>query len=211
MLDELDIVHSDIKPENVLMAEFSASDRIKLIDFGSACFSRGQAFLYLQSRFYRSPEVLLGLPYVQCSVPAFVLPLPPVTAPTYDGSTGLTPLSTCGRWVASPSNSSTVSRSSLGGRSSTSCSASANCWGTRRIGCCWWLVTPGCTSTGRALRSGRSSPPSAAYRRRLHRRHRPLPVAPLPSSTCRRTRMVPARPPLRSRLSRMLLPQPPQW
>ena len=73
MLDELDIVHSDIKPENVLMAEFSASDRIKLIDFGSACFSRGQAFLYLQSRFYRSPEVLLGLPYVQCSVPAFVL------------------------------------------------------------------------------------------------------------------------------------------
>ena len=83
MLDELDIVHSDIKPENVLMAEFSASDRIKLIDFGSACFSRGQAFLYLQSRFYRSPEVLLGLPYVQCSVPAFASPLPPVTSPTW--------------------------------------------------------------------------------------------------------------------------------
>jgi serine/threonine protein kinase len=37
--------------------------KIKLIDFGSACFEGHTAHTYIQSRFYRSPEVLLGLPY----------------------------------------------------------------------------------------------------------------------------------------------------
>lgn len=37
--------------------------RIKIIDFGSACFEGYSAHTYIQSRFYRSPEVLLGLPY----------------------------------------------------------------------------------------------------------------------------------------------------
>ena len=37
--------------------------RIKLIDFGSACFEGHAAHTYIQSRFYRSPEVLIGLPY----------------------------------------------------------------------------------------------------------------------------------------------------
>lgn len=36
---------------------------IKLIDFGSACFEGSAAHTYIQSRFYRSPEVILGLPY----------------------------------------------------------------------------------------------------------------------------------------------------
>ena len=36
---------------------------IKLIDFGSACFEGYSAHTYIQSRFYRSPEVLMGLPY----------------------------------------------------------------------------------------------------------------------------------------------------
>jgi len=36
---------------------------IKLIDFGSACFEGNSAHTYIQSRFYRSPEVLMGLPY----------------------------------------------------------------------------------------------------------------------------------------------------
>ncbi|KAL3809390.1 hypothetical protein ACHAXA_007869 [Cyclostephanos tholiformis] len=36
---------------------------IKLIDFGSACFEGQTAHTYIQSRFYRSPEVLIGLPY----------------------------------------------------------------------------------------------------------------------------------------------------
>ena len=37
--------------------------QIKLIDFGSACFEGHTAHSYIQSRFYRCPEVLLGLPY----------------------------------------------------------------------------------------------------------------------------------------------------
>lgn len=39
------------------------SCKIKLIDFGSACFEGYTAHTYIQSRFYRSPEVLIGLPY----------------------------------------------------------------------------------------------------------------------------------------------------
>lgn len=35
---------------------------IKIIDFGSACDERQTVYTYIQSRFYRSPEVLLGLP-----------------------------------------------------------------------------------------------------------------------------------------------------
>ncbi len=40
-----------------------AGQKIKLIDFGSACFEGQTAHTYIQSRFYRSPEVLVGLPY----------------------------------------------------------------------------------------------------------------------------------------------------
>jgi serine/threonine protein kinase len=36
---------------------------LKLIDFGSACFEGKTMYSYIQSRFYRSPEVLLGIPY----------------------------------------------------------------------------------------------------------------------------------------------------
>uniref|UniRef100_A0A7S4ABX7 Protein kinase domain-containing protein n=1 Tax=Pseudo-nitzschia australis TaxID=44445 RepID=A0A7S4ABX7_9STRA len=38
-------------------------ERIKLIDFGSACFEGQISHTYIQSRFYRSPEVILGLAY----------------------------------------------------------------------------------------------------------------------------------------------------
>lgn len=36
---------------------------LKIIDFGSACFEGNTVYSYIQSRFYRSPEVLLGVPY----------------------------------------------------------------------------------------------------------------------------------------------------
>jgi dual specificity protein kinase YAK1 len=36
---------------------------VKIIDLGSACFEGFAIFQYIQSRYYRSPEVLLGLPY----------------------------------------------------------------------------------------------------------------------------------------------------
>jgi serine/threonine protein kinase len=37
--------------------------RVKLIDFGSSCFQGQQVFEYLQSRYYRAPEVMLRRPY----------------------------------------------------------------------------------------------------------------------------------------------------
>ncbi|UKK03006.2 serine/threonine protein kinase [Theileria orientalis] len=36
---------------------------IKLVDFGSSCFIRDKLNTYVQSRSYRAPEVVLGLPY----------------------------------------------------------------------------------------------------------------------------------------------------
>ena len=56
------IVHCDIKPENILLQNLH-SPAIKLIDFGSACATTHQMHTYVQSRFYRSPEVLLGCSY----------------------------------------------------------------------------------------------------------------------------------------------------
>ena len=56
------IVHCDIKPENILLQNLH-SPAIKLIDFGSACSTTHQVHTYIQSRFYRSPEVLLGCSY----------------------------------------------------------------------------------------------------------------------------------------------------
>jgi dual specificity tyrosine-phosphorylation-regulated kinase 2/3/4 len=36
---------------------------IRLIDFGSSCFVNECVYTYIQSRFYRAPEVILGLGY----------------------------------------------------------------------------------------------------------------------------------------------------
>ena len=56
------IVHCDLKPENVLLCNPGRS-AIKVIDFGSSCFEAQPVYTYIQSRFYRCPEVILGLPY----------------------------------------------------------------------------------------------------------------------------------------------------
>lgn len=61
---DVDIIHCDLKPENILLRNPRRS-AIKLIDFGSSCYLNKRAYSYIQSRFYRSPEVLLGLPYTQ--------------------------------------------------------------------------------------------------------------------------------------------------
>jgi serine/threonine protein kinase len=44
-------------------SQSSQLGNVKLIDFGSACYEGQTSFSYIQSRFYRSPEVLLGSPY----------------------------------------------------------------------------------------------------------------------------------------------------
>jgi len=56
------VIHCDFKPENVLLKNPTKSG-IKVIDFGSSCFDDERVYTYIQSRFYRSPEVILGIPY----------------------------------------------------------------------------------------------------------------------------------------------------
>ena len=60
------IIHCDLKPENILLKSLS-SPSIKVIDFGSACHERQTVYTYIQSRFYRSPEVILSLGY-SCAI-----------------------------------------------------------------------------------------------------------------------------------------------
>jgi len=89
LLGRLKIVHADLKPENILLRPAAEEDgsgpaeppfggqlqhtppasatpprtRAKVIDFGSSCFAHGKIHTYIQSRYYRSPEVVLGLGY----------------------------------------------------------------------------------------------------------------------------------------------------
>ncbi|WAQ86243.1 hypothetical protein PtA15_6A875 [Puccinia triticina] len=56
------VVHCDLKPENILLKHPQKS-AIKTIDFGSSCFENEKVYTYIQSRFYRSPEVILGMNY----------------------------------------------------------------------------------------------------------------------------------------------------
>jgi len=59
---ELGLMHCDIKPENILLASYSRA-LVKVIDFGSSSFVTDRQSSYIQSRSYRAPEVILGLPY----------------------------------------------------------------------------------------------------------------------------------------------------
>eukprot|EP00727_Mastigamoeba_balamuthi_P006790 m51a1_g2731 putative dual specificity tyrosine-phosphorylation-regulated kinase (600) ;mRNA; f:883937-886548 len=58
----VNVIHCDLKPENILLKNPKRS-AIKIIDFGSSCLSGETMYKYIQSRYYRSPEILLGLPY----------------------------------------------------------------------------------------------------------------------------------------------------
>jgi len=61
-LRDVSVIHCDLKPENILLRHPRRS-AIKLIDFGSSCRDGQTVYSYIQSRFYRSPEVLLGCSY----------------------------------------------------------------------------------------------------------------------------------------------------
>ena len=75
-LRENGIIHCDLKPENIMLVDpsgmqaftakggaTSAKPRLKVIDFGSSCISESTPYTYIQSRFYRAPEVLVGCSY----------------------------------------------------------------------------------------------------------------------------------------------------
>ena len=61
-LKKIGIIHCDLKPENVMFAD-EAKTTVKIVDFGSACTEYKSGFTYVQSRFYRSPEIVMGLNY----------------------------------------------------------------------------------------------------------------------------------------------------
>ncbi|XP_044852974.1 dual specificity tyrosine-phosphorylation-regulated kinase 4 isoform X5 [Mauremys mutica] len=62
MLYREKIIHCDLKPENILLYH-KGQNSVKVIDFGSSCYEHQRVYTYVQSRFYRSPEVILGHPY----------------------------------------------------------------------------------------------------------------------------------------------------
>jgi len=63
-IHSLGLIHCDLKPENILMKNVESCE-IKVIDFGSSCYTTDVLSTYVQSRSYRAPEVILGLPYGQ--------------------------------------------------------------------------------------------------------------------------------------------------
>ena len=56
------VIHCDLKPENILLKDTEKA-LINVIDFGSSCFENEKIYYYIQSRFYRAPEIILGIQY----------------------------------------------------------------------------------------------------------------------------------------------------
>uniref|UniRef100_A0A672KXV8 Serine/threonine-protein kinase PRP4 homolog n=1 Tax=Sinocyclocheilus grahami TaxID=75366 RepID=A0A672KXV8_SINGR len=62
LLKRCNILHADIKPDNILVNE--SKTILKLCDFGSASHvADNEITPYLVSRFYRAPEIVIGKPY----------------------------------------------------------------------------------------------------------------------------------------------------
>ena len=51
-----------MKPENVIFADETLQN-VKIIDFGASCRDCASGFFYVQSRYYRAPEIVLGNKY----------------------------------------------------------------------------------------------------------------------------------------------------
>lgn len=56
------IIHCDLKPENILLKDTEKA-LISIIDFGTSCYENEKVYNYIQSRFYRAPEIILGVEY----------------------------------------------------------------------------------------------------------------------------------------------------
>ncbi|KAJ3926452.1 MAG: kinase-like domain-containing protein [Lentinula lateritia] len=62
LLKKIGVMHADIKPDNILVNE--QKSLLKLCDLGSASdASENEITPYLVSRFYRAPEIIMGIPY----------------------------------------------------------------------------------------------------------------------------------------------------
>ena len=62
---KLGLIHCDLKPSNICLTSENQS-KIKIIDFGTSyrkIEDKGSKSFYIQSRFYRAPEVILHLDY----------------------------------------------------------------------------------------------------------------------------------------------------
>lgn len=60
LMHDAKMVHCDLKPDNVCFASISQCI-VKLIDFGSCLCEHDTRNSYMQSRWYRAPEVMLGM------------------------------------------------------------------------------------------------------------------------------------------------------
>ncbi|CAG9336066.1 unnamed protein product [Blepharisma stoltei] len=58
-LHSKNIMHRDIKPQNILIDDNDEFYKVKLCDFGSAKFVTGKNMPYVVSRYYRAPELIL--------------------------------------------------------------------------------------------------------------------------------------------------------
>ena len=64
-LHALQIVHCDVKPENIVVRN-PATTELKVIDLGSATSELSgvrNSQMYIQTRYYRAPEIVMGIPF----------------------------------------------------------------------------------------------------------------------------------------------------
>ncbi|KAM4771121.1 dual specificity tyrosine-phosphorylation-regulated kinase 2-like [Rhinophrynus dorsalis] len=62
VLNKNHIIHCDLKPENILLKQ-EGKDGVKVVDFGCSCYDYQTSYTYIQTRYYRAPEVILGNSY----------------------------------------------------------------------------------------------------------------------------------------------------
>ena len=74
----LDLIHCDLKPENILIKSYSRCE-IKVIDFGSSCFTRDHLSSYVQVSTSAPPHL--------CTPPSTPPPLHPLSHPPTSPST----------------------------------------------------------------------------------------------------------------------------